>query len=204
MIDLYFAETPNGEIAKLMLEEVGHPFNCHTLDLFAGDHLTDEFASISPLRQIPVIIDHDEVEGKPITISQTGAIVLYLAEKTGKMLLEDPAEDARAKEVLLFHTSDIVPSLYLAFHLERLLQTADENIRKALQDRGLKYYEIIDQWLEGKPYMAGRYCSYADIAVFPWANRVVDNAQAHLPNIERWIELMKTRPAVQKAYETAD
>lgn len=204
MIDLYFAETPNGEIARIMLEEVGCPYTCHTLDLFANEHLTDAFAAISPTRQIPVIVDHDETDVGPITISQTGAIVLYLAEKTGRLLLFDPVADARAKEILSLHVSDLVPSLYLAFHMERLLGTTDEAVRRALQQRGLAYYGIIDQWLGDNNFLAGDNCSYADIAVFPWAQRVVENAQADLPHIKRWVNEMKQRPAVQRALKAPD
>jgi len=202
MIDLYFAETPNGEIARIMLEEVGCPYTCHTLDLFAGEHLSEEFGAISPSRQIPVIVDHDEVEGRPITISQTAAIVLYLAEKTGRLLPLDPLEDARAKEILSLHTSDLVPALYLAFHLERLLGTSDEAIRRALQQRGLNYYAILDRWLGDAPFMAGETCSYADIAVFPWAHRVLENSPADLPNLKRWVVEMRQRPSVKRVLDS--
>lgn len=201
MIDVHVGPTPNGRIALLALEEVGLPYHLHHVALFEGAHYDSEFLKMNPAAQIPVIVDRDPELAGPVTVTQTTAILIYLAEKTGRLLPEDPAGRARVYEALSIHASDLAPSFYLAYHLERLLGTRDAGVRKALQLRGWKYYVVLDGWLQEAPYFGGEACSIADVAAFPWVRMMDPKGVAGMAGLGPWHDRMAARPASEKTLE---
>ncbi len=199
MIDVYVGPTPNGRIPLLALEETGEPYRLHKVALFEGAQYQAEFLAKNPAAQIPVIVDDAADGGSSVTLSQTTAILLYLAEKTSQLLPPSPADRARAFEALALHATDLAPSFYLAYHLERLLGTDDAAVRDRLRMRGWKYYVVLDGWLKERPYLGGDDCSIADLAAFPWAEMMDRESLAKLEGLAAWRERLSERPAVQRA-----
>ncbi len=199
MIDVYAGPTPNGRIPLLALEVTEQPYTLHTVALREAAQYEPEFLAMNPAAQIPVIVDRDPARGEPVTLTQTTAILLYLAEKTGQLLPEEPSRRARVFEALSLHASDLAPSFYLAYHLERLLKSDDADVRRALQMRGWKYYVVLDGWLQQDPYSGGSEISIADLAAYPWSVLMDRKAIAGMSGLSAWQERMAGHPAVQKA-----
>ncbi|MDJ0847224.1 MAG: glutathione S-transferase N-terminal domain-containing protein [Myxococcota bacterium] len=199
MIDVYAGATPNGRIPLLALEVTGLPYELHRVALFEAAHYQPEFLAMNPAAQIPVIVDRDPSLGEPVTLGQTTAILLYLAEKSGQLLPAEPHHRARALEALSLHASDLAPSFYLAYHLERLLETDDEAIRKKLQLRGWKYYVVLDGWLREEPYLGGREVSVADLAAYPWLLMMDPKAVDAMSGLAAWRDRMGGHPGVAEA-----
>lgn len=199
MIDVHAANTPNGRIPLLALEVTGLPYELHRVALFEAAHYLPEFLAMNPAAQIPVIVDRDPSLAEPVTLSQTTAILLYLAEKSGQLLPSEPPRRARALEALSLHASDLAPSFYLAYHLERLLGTDDPDVRRALQMRGWKYYVVLDGWLQHDPYLGGSEVSVADLAAYPWVVMMDAKAVDRMSGLAAWRDRMAANPAVAKA-----
>jgi GST-like protein len=199
MIDLYVGPTPNGRIPVIALEEAGLPYQLHRVAIFDGAQYAPEFLEMNPAAQIPVIVDRDPALPEPVTVSQTTAMLLYLAEKSGQLMPKEPRERARVYEALSLHASDLAPSFYLAYHLERLLGTTDADVRSKLQMRGWKYYVVLDGWLRESPYFGGEGCSIADVAAYPWIRMVDQEAVSGMAGLGPWRDRMAQRPAVAKA-----
>ncbi len=202
MIDLYTSATPNGQKIHIMLEETGLAYRLHWVDLRKGEQFDAEFLKISPNNKIPVILDRDGPGGAPISVFESGAILIYLAEKTGKFL---PAEIRARTEVLqwlMFQVGGVGPMLGQAHHFRAY---AREKIPYAVErytNEGARIYRVLDKRLSECEYLAGEY-SIADMAVFPWIRLHERQGQdmADHPHLSRWFETVAARPAVAKDME---
>jgi GST-like protein len=199
MIDLYTWPTPNGHKIHIMLEECGLPYRAHAVDIGAGDQFKPEFLAISPNNKIPAIVDSDGLDGKPISMFESGAILLYLAGKTGKFLPADVRGKYLALQWLMFQMGGFGPMLGQAHHFRIYAPERIEYAVNRYTNEAKRLYGVIDKRLAQAEYMAGAY-SIADIAIFPWtrshANQGIDLAD--YPNVKRWYQAIDARPAVQR------
>ena len=202
MIELYSWATPNGHKIHIMLEETGLPYNVHGVDIGRGDQFKPEFLAFSPNNKIPAIIDTEGPEGKPISIFESGAILIYLAEKTGKFLPADAHGRYAVLEWLMFQMGSIGPMFGQANHFRAY---APEKIPYAIDrytNEASRLYGVMDRRLADHAYVAGDY-SIADIAIFPWM-RYGDRRGVNVeefPNVKRWFESIDARPAVKRGLE---
>jgi len=202
VIDAYSWATPNGHKVHIMLEECGLPYSVHAVDIGAGDQFKPEFLKISPNNKIPAIVDPHGPDGKPISLFESGAILIYLAGKTGTLLPTDTRGKYLALQWLMFQMGSIGPMLGQAHHF-RLY--APEKIDYAINrytNEAKRLYGVMDRRLREAEFFAGDY-SIADIAIFPWtrshANQGVDLAD--YPNFLRWYRVVEARPAVQRGVQ---
>ena len=196
MIDLYTYTTPNGRKPAILLEELELPYTIHKIDIGKGDQFTPEFKAINPNSKIPAIRDRDN----DLIIFESGAILIYLAEKAGKLLPSDVAGRAKVMEWLMFQMASVGPMFGQLGHFRN---AAPEEIPYAVeryQRETLRLLDVLDGQLEHHPYIAGDY-SIADIATFPWVAAAktpyLGISIAAFPNVDRWIKTMQQRPAVQ-------
>lgn len=198
MIDVYFWPTPNGWKITIMLEELGLPYTIVPIDIGKGDQFKPEFLAISPNNKMPAITDPDGPDGEPISIFESGAIMLYLAEKTGKLMRTDPRGRYRVMEWLMFQMGTVGPLLGQVHHFRRYAPEKIEYAINRYTNEAGRIYGVIDRRLEDHEFLAGDY-SIADIAVWPW---ILGKNQGQdyddFPNLKRWRNTMKMRPAVIK------
>jgi len=201
MIQLYSWKTPNGRKVSIMLEEIGLPYEVHAVELGKRHQFTPEYLAINPNNKIPAIIDTDGPGGKPLTLFESGAILMYLAEKTGKLWPADMRKRYEVIQWLMFQMGGVGPMFGQAnyfFRLEEKVPYAIDRFHK----EALRLYRVLEQELSKKEFLAGEY-SIADIATYPWAGRH-DIHQVKLeafPNVKRWFDTISARPAVQKGME---
>jgi GSH-dependent disulfide-bond oxidoreductase len=202
MIALYYWPTPNGHKITIFLEEAGLPYRIVPVDIGKGDQLRPEFLAISPNNKMPAIVDDAPKDGgAPLSIFESGAILLYLAEKTGKFLPEDLRGRVAALEWLFWQVGGLGPMAGQNHHFARY---APQKIPYAI-DRYVnetnRLYGVLDRRLAQAPYLAGDY-SIADMAAYPWI--VPHEAQGQsledFPDLQRWFEAIAARPAVERAY----
>ncbi|MDH4113829.1 MAG: glutathione S-transferase N-terminal domain-containing protein [Burkholderiaceae bacterium] len=198
MIDLYSWATPNGHKVHIMLEECALPYRVHAVDIGAGDQFKPDFLKISPNNKIPAIVDSDGPDGKPISLFESGAILIYLAAKTGRLLPADVRGKYLALQWLMFQMGGLGPMLGQAHHFRLYAPEKIEYAFNRYTNEAKRLYGVMDRRLGDAEYFAGEY-SIADIAMFPWtrshANQGVDLAD--YPNVKRWYEAIDARPAVQ-------
>ena len=199
MIELYTSATPNGQKIHIMLEEAGLPYRLHWVDLRKGEQFDPEFLKISPNNKIPVILDRDGPGGEPFSVFESGAILIYLAEKTGKFLPAEPRARTRVLEWLMFQVGGVGPMLGQAHHFRAY---AREKIPYAIErytNEGARIYRVLDKRLSEQEYLAGDY-SIADMAVFPWIRLHERQGQdmADHPHLSRWFDAIEARPAVAR------
>jgi GST-like protein len=199
VIDLYTWGTPNGRKASIMLEEVGIPYRVLPIDISKGAQHTPEFLAINPNGRIPAIIDSEGPDGKPIRIFESGAILIYLAEKTGKLLSAEPRRRMETLVWLMFQMGGVGPMFGQAHHF---LRAAPEPVPYGIErytKETRRLYGVLDGRLGEEAYLAGEY-SIADIATYPWVARhdwhKVDLKD--FPNVARWHEAIGARPAVAR------
>ena len=203
MIDLYFAATPNGLKAKLFLEEAQLPYRAIPVSLSKGEQFKPEFLAISPNNKIPAIVDHAPTGGgEPVTLFESGAILLYLAEKIGRFIPQDIHGRAEVLQWLFWQMAGLGP---MAGQIGHFNVYAPEKVPYAI-DRYTRetsrLYGVLDRRLADRPFIAGEF-SIADIACYPW---IVPH-EAHgqdldaFPHLKRWFESMATRPATLRTYE---
>ena len=199
MIDLYTWPTPNGFKVSIMLEECALPYAAHAVDIGAGDQFKPEFLAISPNNKIPAILDHEGPDGKPISIFESGAILLYLAGKTGRFLPADVRGKYLALQWLMFQMGGLGPMLGQAHHFRIYAPEKVDYAIRRYTNEARRLYGVMDRRLALAPYFAGEY-SVADMAIFPWtrshANQGIDLAE--FPNVQRWFNAVASRPAVQR------
>ena len=199
MIDLYSWPTPNGRKVHIMLEEVGLDYQVFPIDIRKGDQFTPEFLEISPNNKIPAMRDHDGPDGKPYALFESGAILMYLAEKTGQLMPAGMAQRYRVIEWLMFQMGGTGPLLGQAHHFR---QYAPEPIPYAI-DRYTKeanrLYGVLDKRLAGHEWLAGDY-SIADIANYPWIRSYERQGVVleDYANVKRWYDAIEARDAVQR------
>jgi GSH-dependent disulfide-bond oxidoreductase len=199
MIDLYFWVTPNGYKITIMLEEIGLPYNVIPVNIGKGDQFKPEFLKLSPNNKIPAIVDHDGPGGRPLALFESGAILMYLAEKTASLMPSETAARYDAIQWLMFQMASVGPMLGQAHHFRRY---APEKIQYAIDrytNEARRIYNVIDRRLGEAEYLAGAY-SIADIATFPWLipHNWQGQALEDFPNLKRWYDVINARPAVQR------
>ena len=195
MIDLYTRTTPNGRKVSIMLEEVGLPYTVHGVDITADEQFDPGFLAISPNNKIPAIVDHEADR----SLFESGAILIYLAEKTGMLM---PAENRwEILEWLMFQMGGFGPMLGQAHHFVHFNPEASGYARNRYEEEADRLYSVLDERLEDRRFVAGDY-SIADIALWPWASRWewqgIDMDE--FENVKRWYLDIAARPAVQKGY----
>jgi GST-like protein len=197
MIELYTWSTPNGFKISIALEELGLPYQVFPVRIGAGEQFRPEFLAISPNNKIPAIVDTEGPGGQRLAVFESGAILIYLAEKTGRLLPKDPEGRLTALEWLMFQMASIGPMLGQVHHFRSY---APEKIPYAIDrytNEAKRLYGVLDRRLSQVPYLAGEY-SIADIANFPWLRAAdrqgVDLAQ--FPHVARWRDGIAERPAV--------
>ncbi len=204
MIDLHGLTSPNVQKIFIALEELGLPYNFKPVDVWAGAQFTDEFGKLNPNRKIPVIVDSDGPEGKPYSVFESGAILLYLAEKTGKLLPKDAAKKFDTIQWLMVQVSGVGPAFGNFTHFNLFAPKAgNEYSLSRYRTEMLRLYELLNTRLGQSKYLGSDEYSIADIATFPWTRQ--HQAQGakldQLPNVKRWFEDISARPAVKAAIE---
>jgi GSH-dependent disulfide-bond oxidoreductase len=199
MIDLYTWGTPNGRKVSIMLEEVGLPYTVHKIDIGKGDQFKPEFVAINPNSKIPAIVDTDGPDGRPMTVFESGAILIYLAEKTGKLMPAAPRPRSEVLQWLMFQMGGVGPMFGQNHHFRRF---APEKIPYGIERYGKeteRLYGVMDARLGTVAHLAGDY-SIADIATYPWVSRhdFQEIDLGRFPNVKRWFDGLSARPAVQK------
>jgi len=200
VIDLYTWGTPNGRKVSVMLEECGLAYNVHPIDIGKGDQFKPEFVAIDPNSKIPAIVDSEGPDGKPFSLFESGAILIYLSGKTGKFLPASITGKYVALQWLMFQMGGVGPFFGQVHHF---LRAAKEPVPYAI-DRYVKekdrLYSVLDKRLGEAKYLAGGEYTIADIATYPWVARYdwhkTDLAQ--FPNVKRWFDAISQRPAVQR------
>jgi GSH-dependent disulfide-bond oxidoreductase len=203
MIEVYSWATPNGHKVHIMLEECGLPYRVHAVDIGAGEQFRPEFLAISPNNKIPAITDPDGPDGQPISLFESGAILLYLAGKTGRLLPPGTAAKYEVLQWLMFQMGGVGPMLGQAHHF-RLY--APEKIPYAVDrytNEAKRLYGVMDKRLAKSKYLGGPAYSIADIAVYPWLrswkNQGID--WNDFPHLRGWFDEIGARPAVQRGCE---
>jgi GST-like protein len=202
MIDLYTWTTPNGRKASIMLEECALPYAVHPVNIGKDEQFTPEFIAINPNSKIPAIIDREGPEGKPYALFESGAILLYLAEKTGKLLPKTTAQRYQTVQWLMFQMGGVGPIFGQVHHF---LRAAKEQVPYAIErytKETQRLYGVLNAQLGKREYLAGDY-SVADIATYPWVaryewHRTDLNA---FPHVKRWFDAIGKRPAVVKGMQ---
>jgi GST-like protein len=204
MIDLYFSPTPNGLKVRLFLEEAGLPYRVIPVQLSAGQQFAPEFQAISPNSKIPAIVDHAPADGgAPLPVFESGAILLYLAEKSGRMLPRDPRERLKVLQWLVWQVAGLGPMAgqagYFHVYAPEPVPFAIERYTRELR----RLYGVLDRQLEGRDHIAGGDYSIADIATYPWIVPHAGHGQnlADFPNLSRWFQALGERPALRRTYE---
>ena len=199
MIDLYTWSTPNGRKVSIMLEETGLPYAVHPVDIGKGDQFKPEFVAINPNSKIPAIVDPDGPGGGPFALFESGAILIYLAEKTGRFLPPAPRSRYQVLQWLMFQMSGVGPFFGQAHHFLRYAPQPVPYAMERYHKETLRLYGVMNSALAEREHLAGSY-SIADIATYPWVARH-DWHQVDLdefPHVRRWFEAISARPAVQR------
>lgn len=206
MIDLYYAPTPNGHKITLFLEEAGLPYRLHRINISAGDQFKPEFLAISPNNKIPAIVDSQPADGgAPISIFESGEILLYLAEKTGKLLGHELRERTTTLQWLFWQVAGFGPMLGQNHHFNHYAPQPVPYAIERYQQETQRLYGVLNKQLQRSPYLGGDRYSIADIAAYPW---VVSHPRqridlADYPAVLNWFERISHRPATVKAYRLA-
>jgi GSH-dependent disulfide-bond oxidoreductase len=201
VIDLYAAGTSNGMRARIALEECGLAYTFHPVALDKGEHKTPQFLAMNPNGQIPVIVDRDGPGGKPLTLSQSTAILLYCAEKAGKFVPQDSAARAATLEALMVASTDVTPIFGACFGLMRSKEPHAPSIQ-VFKDRLRAFFKVWDDKLARRKYAAGDEVTIADFSLYAGYARMkgaVPELLEGLANVARWAKEMAARPAIQRA-----
>ena len=203
MIDLYTWSTSNGRKASVMLEELGADYTVHPIHIGKGDQFTPDYLAINPNGKIPAIVDSDGPGGAPITVFESGAIMIYLAEKSGRFLPTEPVARMEVIQWLMFQMGGIGPMFGQVHHF---LRAAKEKVPYGIERYGTearRLYGVLDRRLDGRDHLAGDGYSIADIATWPWVFRhgwqQIDLAD--FPNVKRWFDAVGSRPAVERGMQ---
>ena len=203
MIEVYSWATPNGHKVHIMLEECGLAYKAHAVDIGAGDQFKPEFLAISPNNKIPAIVDPDGPDGKPLSLFESGAILLYLAAKTGRFLPQDLRGKYEVLEWLMFQMGGVGPMLGQTHHFRVY---APEKIPYAVDrytNEARRLYGVMNARLAKSTYIGGPEYSIADIAIFPWLrswkNQGID--WNDFPHLRGWFDEIAARPAVKRGVE---
>ena len=201
MIDLYGMTSPNVRKIFIALEELELPYEFHHVRVLQGEQFEPEFTRLNPNSKVPVIVDRDGPGGKPFAVFESGAILLYLADKTGRLLPDEPVAKHTAIQWLMIQMANVGPMLGQLNHFRMWAPEGTEYSLKRYETEARRLYDLLDARLAQFPYLAGADYTVADIATFPWGlyheSHGLDWA-AH-PNLKRWCDRIGERPAVQRA-----
>ncbi len=203
MIDLYTWTTPNGHKVHIMLEEIGAEYTAHPINIGKGDQFGDEFLKISPNNKIPAIVDQDGPNGKPYALFESGAILMYLADKADRLLPKDPVKRHDAIQWLMFQMGSIGPMLGQAHHFNKYAPEKIEYAVKRYENEANRLYGVMDRRLGDTKFLAGNDYSIADIATWPWL-RSAETQGVNIddyPNVRRWFEMIGDRENVKKGLQ---
>lgn len=207
MIDLYYAPTPNGHKITLFLEETGLPYRLHRVDTHSGEQFQPAFLAISPNNKIPAIVDTQPVDGGvPLSLFESGAILQYLAEKSGKLLGKELRERTRTLQWLFWQMAGFGPMLGQNHHFTHFAPQPVPYAIERFQQETRRLYGVLNTQLMKQAYLSGEHYSIADIATYPWV--VAHERQridlADYTAVQIWFERIKNRPATQRAYALAE
>lgn len=206
-LQLYSLATPNGVKASILLEELGLPYEAHLVDFGSNDQLSPEFLSLNPNNKIPAILDPQGPGGQPLALFESGAILVYLAEKQGRFLPQDPALRYQALQWLMFQMGGVGPMFGQLgfFHKFAGKDYEDKRPRDRYVAESRRLLGVLDQHLAGRDWMLGAEYSIADIAIWPWVNNLVGFygagelvGFAEFANVQRVLQAFLARPAVQR------
>jgi GST-like protein len=200
MIDVYSTATPNGHKVHIMLEECGLPYRAHHINIGTGDQFTPDFLAISPNNKIPAIVDADGPDGMPISLFESGAILVYLASKANKFLGTSDREKFTVLQWLMFQMGGVGPMLGQAHHFRIYAPEKIDYAVNRYTNEAKRLYGVIDSQLAKNTYLAGNEYTIADIATYPWLrswnNQGID--WADYPHAKRWFDTISEREAVQR------
>lgn len=198
MIQLYMWGTPNGYKVSIMLEETGLPYEVCPVDIGKGEQFAPEFLKISPNNKIPAIVDLNGPDDRPISVFESGAILIYLAEKVDQFLPRDMRGRCRVLEWLMFQMGGVGPMLGQAHHFRHYAKESHPYSIDRYTQESARLYGVMDRRLGEAAYLAGDSYSIADIATFPWVRRHDRHGQKleNFPNVHRWFDTISARPAV--------
>jgi GST-like protein len=205
MIDLYYWTTPNGHKITIFLEETGLPYKIFPINIGKGEQFAKDFLAISPNNRIPAMIDHEPPGGgAPVPVFESGEMLLYLAEKTGKFLSKDIRARTQTLEWLFWQMANLGPNSGQNNHFSNYATDKIPYAMDRYRNEVNRLYGVLDRRLDGRDYVAGEY-SIADMAIYPW---IVPHERQHqniadFPNIKRWLDAIFERPAVKRAYAKA-
>lgn len=203
MIEVYSWPTPNGHKVHIMLEECGLPYRAHAVDIGAGDQFSADFLAISPNNKIPALVDPDGPDGRPMSLFESGAILLYLAGKTGKLLPADTRGKYETLQWLMFQMGGVGPMLGQAHHFRIYAPQKIDYAVERYTNEAKRLYGVMDRQIARHRYIAGDEYTIADIAVFPWLrswkNQGID--WNDYPHLKGWFDEIAARPAVQRGVE---
>ena len=199
MIDLYTWPTPNGHKVHIFLEETGLEYNVIPVNILTGDQFDPEFLKISPNNKMPAMVDRDGPDGKPYAVFESGAMLLYLAEKTGRFMPTGMADRYTVIQWLMFQMGGIGPMLGQAHHFRLYAPEKIEYAFNRYTNEASRLYRVVDTRLAEVEYLAGDY-SIADMATYPWLRYHENQGQKleDYPHLKRWYDALSERPAVQK------
>ena len=198
MIDLYTWTTPNGRKVSILLEELGLPYEAHAVDIGKDDQFKPEFLKISPNNKIPAIVDRDN----GLALMESGAIMIYLADKTGRFLPREGEARYRALEWLMWQMGGIGPFLGQAHHFLRFNKGKAPYAEARYRNEARRLYGVLERRLDGRGFVADDY-SIADMAIWPWISRFEwqEIDLNDFPNVKRWYVDIASRPAVKAGYQ---
>ena len=200
MIELYTWGTPNGRKVSVMLEECGLPYNVHRIDIGKGDQFAPDYLEINPNGKIPSIVDPDGPDGAPIAMMESGAILIYLAGKTGRFLPASTRGKYVTLEWLMFQMGHVGPMYGQVHHFLRSAKVeVPYAIERYVKEKD-RLYGVLDRRLGAVPFLAGDEYTIADVATFPWVARYEWHKTdlATFPNVKRWFDTIAARPAVRR------
>ena len=208
MIELYGMGSPNVVKIYIALEELELPYTVHPVDVFTGKQFDPRFLQLNPMAKVPVITDTDGPGGKPCTLFESGAILLYLAEKTGKLLPGDAAARYQAIEWMMVQMTTLGPMFGQHVHFVRFAPPGNDYAKSRYTTQVHRVLEVMDKRLADEPWLGGAEYSIADIATYPWARNIPvllgAEAAERYKEVMRWVGIISERPAVKRALAAVD
>jgi GST-like protein len=207
MIDFYAMGSPNVVKVYIALEELGLPYTVHPLDVFGGAQFKPEFLKLNPSAKVPVIVDHEGPGGQPYTCFESGAILLYLADKTGRLLPAEKAARFDAIQWMMMQMTGVGPMFGQYVHFWRFAPPGNDYALSRYRTQVRRLCEVLEGRLGQAAFLGGGEYSIADVATFPWARNIatfMGSGKADYPNIFAWMEKVGSRPAVTRALAAAD
>ena len=200
MIELHSTPTPNGQKVMIMLEELGLEWKHVDVNIRTGDQFAPDYLKLSPNNKIPTIIDSDGPGGKPITMMESVAILIYLAEKTGKLIPKDARKRLEVLQWCMFQVAHVGPMFGQANHFNNYTKENLQYAKDRYNNESVRLYRVMDNRLKASQWIGCDEYSIADIAIYPWTKGYKDRGidKAEYPNFMRWFEAMEARPAVQR------